>query len=577
MKKVLSLFCALTLALAVSAQSLVIDKPAKVQLPQGAFTANTLKKSQAAKAVDAAKWDSIGLATVTEAFGHLFGNPEQTYLVPVYASKTTAGLYAVANSWYDKNANSAEIIEIHAENPNLCYILPTSLTFTNNNYGFLQTFSKGGYYLSKYPSYTAESIAAAIEDDTDAVWGKKVKNIISFTEEAMLACLTAYNNGAPLVGKAFTVVLPDLEAPVISAVNVEAVGDDRAIVAITATDDVEEVDGLTFTVKNGDNVLLANGKTSNGKLTITGLQKSTEYNLTLIATDNANHASEPFAFSFTTLAESDHEAPVITKAEIQGVADKWVAFTVQATDNQTPAADIVFELAFNGNEPIYMKADEGVININGLTPQTAYSVVITAIDQLGNRSTPANAINFTTLELIPVVLNVTWLEAAYLSEYSKEGAHDFEITFSDSDAEISATLDTYTLSNNAISGTWSTENNTIAAEYSYVTNKGTKLKVLSATETLQFVRMDQANEGMAVYNASFEAMCSDGNLYKGTAELTAYTYDAKTNDHVPMTGETTTAISNLTNETKAIKTIENGQVVIINNGVKRNILGAPIQ
>lgn len=395
----------------------------------------------------------------------------------------------------------------------------------------------------------------------------------------MLVVLSAYKSGQPgyFYGKQFIVELPDLEAPVIKAVTEEYVGSVSAIFAIDVEDDVDDVDSLTFTVKNGDEVILANGKTENGKLTITGLTKNTAYNLSLIAIDRAGHASEAKAFQFTTVAEADEEAPVLAKAELKEVSDKWATISVEATDNESTAEEIRFIVKFAEESQIVLAAEEGVLTLEGLTPSTAYSISVIARDKAGNVS-EAKAVNFTTLEIIPIVLNVDWAQAKYWADYSEPGAYNYDLSFWE--GENYATFDVYAEKEAALSGEYSVENERIGlGQYSKVIYNGATTKVVDAEIKLVYVSRDE--NGLATYDASFEAFCEDGNLYKGAVQIMVYTYKSSGSSSVivPMSGEvdTETGVENAEVATKASKRIENGQLIIRKNGKNFNAQGVEVR
>ena len=574
MKKILSLFCAMAIVLGVSAQPIALEKA--VKLDKAIVNADLKKAPAARKAKAADEWIELGEATVTESFGSLFSIDEETYTTTAYKSATIEGLFAIDNEWYDGNEGSSSIIAIHAEDPELCYILPTYLTYTSESYGYLGTLSAAGQYLDA--GYSQDVIVNYLGDGAD-VWGKKVKNVITFSEDAMLVVLSAYKSGQPgyFYGKQFIVELPDLEAPVIKAVTEEYVGSVSAIFAIDVEDDVDDVDSLTFTVKNGDEVIMANGKTENGKLTITGLTKNTAYNLSLIAADRAGHESDAKDFSFTTIAEADEEAPVLAKAELKEVSDKWATISVEATDNESTAEEIRFIVKFAEESQIVLAAEEGVLTLEGLTPSTAYSISVIARDKAGNVS-EAKAINFTTLEIIPIVLNVDWAQAKYWADYSEPGAYNYDLSFWE--GENYATFDVYAEKEAALSGEYSVENERIGlGQYSKVIYNGATPKVVDAEIKLVYVSRDE--NGLATYDASFEAFCEDGNLYKGAVQIMVYTYkgSGSSSTIVPMSGEvdTETGVENAVVAEKAAKRIENGQLIIRKNGKNFNAQGVEVR
>ena len=509
MKKILSLFCAMAIVLGVSAQPIALEKA--VKLDKAIVNADLKKAPAARKAKAADEWIELGEATVTESFGSLFSIDEETYTTTAYKSATIEGLFAIGNQWYDGNEGSSSIIAIHAENPELCYILPTYLTFTRDDYGYLGTLSAAGQYLDA--GYSQDVIVNALGDGAD-VWGKKVKNVITFSEDAMLAVLSAYKSGQPgyFYGKQFIVELPDLEAPVIKAVTEEYVGSVSAIFAIDVEDDVDDVDSLTFTVKNGDEVILANGKTENGKLTITGLTKNTAYSLSLIAADRAGHESDAKDFQFTTVAEADEEAPVLAKAELKEVSDKWATISVEAADNESTAEELRFVVKFAEESQIVLAAEEGVLTLEGLTPSTAYSISVIARDKAGNVS-EAKAVNFTTLELIPIVLNVDWAQArSWGATESTPVYYNYDLSFWEGE-ENYATFDLYADTEAKLSGEYTTVAGNIGVnQYSKVIYNGASTKVVDAEIKLVYVSRDE--NGLATYDASFEAFCETATCTK---------------------------------------------------------------
>ncbi|MBR1808872.1 MAG: hypothetical protein IJ776_05755 [Paludibacteraceae bacterium] len=478
----------------------------------------------------AEKFQLIGKAVVTATYLAMFQSAtEQVDTLNVYESEDTKGIYKIDNAL----SAAGDPIVIYAQDPELVYILPTELAYYSSSYGYVMLTSQGGRYLDA--GYSTDVIIANLGDGAN-VWGKKVKNIISFTADAIKAGLSAYNGGTWFAGQRFIVELPDLETPTITAVNESYIGAESAIVEIVANDDADNVDDMTFTVKNGATTLVDAGKTTDGKLTISGLTKSTTYNLTITAIDRSGKTSEPFAFTFTTVATSDTTAPTLTKAELKEVSDKWAAISVEATDDVTAAAELVYVVTFADETSVNLTAVEGVITLTGLTPQTAYTVTVAAQDAATNKSV-AKTVSFTTLELIPIVMNIDWIQAQYYSGYSSAGAYDFEIAYWEGDDNY-VIFDTYTKKNNAISGTWSTADGTINAGYSNIKYNGATIKVVSATQTLVFVSLD-ASTNQATYNASFEAMGDDGNLYKGafTTEVLTFAKSGDNSSYVSMAGE----------------------------------------
>ena len=454
---------------------------------------------KAPAAVQEETWEAIGDASVTENFTF---NGEQTYDCPIFASTTTEGLYKLTNLY------GGDDIIIHAENPNQVYILPTLLK--SYSASDLLIMSYAGYYYNYGVSY-ADMIEA--HGSEDGLFGQQVKNVITIAENVMLY---KYNNNVSY-GKQLTIVLPDREAPVITAATESYVGSISVVFAITTTDDVDEVDDLTFTVMNGEDVHIASAKTVNGALTISGLQMNTEYHMTLLATDRAGHTSESFALHFTTVAQGDEQAPELTVAEVNAFTDKQVTLKVGATDDMTAPEEMVFIVTFEGQSPLYLTADaDSLIIIKGLTPSTVYNLTVVAQDKAGNIST-ATPLNFTTLDIIPVLMDIHTIRARYYPNYSSENRYDYYMNFKDTVNNNTVVLDVYTPLLKAISGTYSTVDERIGLDDSQIAYGGSNIQVQSASLSMEFVSLDYSTK-QATYTVSFEVMGKDGNLYKATKE-----------------------------------------------------------
>ena len=573
MKKFTLILSAVLVALSINARgfegkSLTLAKNVKTAELRQLDATPSVKKAPAALLDE--EWVAIGDATVTEAFWSIFSYPAETYECSAFKSATTAGLYAISNV---NDESGTSVIEIHAEDPELVYILKTKI-YSTDNYGDFSLMSKAGYYMAS--GYSADVIISYLGNGTD-VWGKKVKNVISFAGETVLFSLSGYNNGnAMILGEPLIIELPDLEAPVITAVNNSFVGATKAIIEIVADDDADEMDDLTFTVKNGDDVLAEDGKTSDGKLTIDGLTKNTEYSLSLIATDRAGHSSEAFAFSFTTVDAQDEVAPTLVKAEIKEVSDKWATITGEASDNERAVEDIKFVVTFADESSIELAANDGAIKLEGLTPETAYAITVAAKDIAGNIS-DAIALNFTTLEIIPIELTVVSAEAKYYG--GSNGKYNFWLNLygeKDNNYLPDIYIDVYAPQSDKLSGEYSVANGGIQLQYTYLTLASGKVTATDAYIKLVFV---EYYENFPVYTMTFSIMGADGNLYIGT--LNDYIYITDSNNNAltnVVTGESvTTAIDTINADTKAVKRVVDGQVVIEKNGVRYNILGSEIK
>ena len=135
---------------------------------------------------------------------------------------------------------------------------------------------------------------------------------------------------------------------------------------------------------------------------LTGLTANTEYTVTVSAVDAAGiESARSEAATFTTLAaeeEKDNEAPSVPA----GVTASDVTQT-GAKITWTAAADNVGVAGYN----VYVdetkvntdKLVEGLeLELTGLTPDTEYTVTVSAVDAAGNESGRSAAFTFTTLK-----------------------------------------------------------------------------------------------------------------------------------------------------------------------------------
>ena len=157
----------------------------------------------------------------------------------------------------------------------------------------------------------------------------------------------------------------------------------------------------------GYNVYLGESKVNTSPVTVTeydltGLTANTEYTVTVSAVDAAgNESARSEAAAFTTLEaeeEKDNEAPSVPA----GVTASDVTQT-GAKITWTASADNVGVAGYN----VYVdetkvntdKLVEGLeLELTGLTPDTEYTVTVSAVDAAGNESRRSAAFTFTTLK-----------------------------------------------------------------------------------------------------------------------------------------------------------------------------------
>lgn len=369
-------------------------------------------------------------------------------------------------------------------------------------------------------------------------------------------------------------------APVINTCVANYVGSNSVVLEIDATDNVTASEDLLFRVLNDQEVLAENVKLENGKLTIDGLSSNTEYTLTVIAIDEAGNESNPATVIFTTSDVVDEDAPVLVNATLEEVSKRWATISVVATDNETPAENIIYVVTIGEEAPIELTAVNGVITLEGLTPETEYSVQIQAKDIAGNLSDPLNEpITFTTEALTVIEMDIDWVQAKYYPNSSTPGAQNWAFGFWEGEDNY-VWLDSYDSREeaNAISGTYSSEDGSVDLQYSEMEYNGDAPGIISASCTFEFVSYDEEYYGQATYNASFRVEADDDNVYVGSVQIQVLTFDSN-NTYVDMIGEVGggEGIEDIVAEGQAVKVIRNNQVLILKGDKVYNVFGTVVK
>ena len=381
----------------------------------------------------------------------------------------------------------------------------------------------------------------------------------------------------------------DNKKPEISAVEVGKVTNTTIELLVDAEDNYSEADSLLITVKNGENVLL--DKVAIDEVVVTGLTINTEYNFTVIAFDEAGNASDPFAVTAKT--GNDTEAPVIAKAALKNCTDRRAYIKVDASDNVTDFADLVFVVTIQGvAEPLKLQANEdSVLIIFGLAPKTSYSLTVAATDEVGNTCAASAAIEFTTAEDTPVELKPTAALANYLGS-NAYGYQFFQINLYGPKSagwlpDLYFTI--IAMQQTKISGTytttvgdlWTNSNYTYITPDAEVADAMEAMAVTSGQLKLTFTEYKVKNNvSMPAYDFEFSVVAEDGGTYFGSVKdvrLVTYNVQDQQEEIITGEGEIIDAIDNINAAVKATKTIENGMLIIEMNGVRYNVLGNVIR
>lgn len=140
-----------------------------------------------------------------------------------------------------------------------------------------------------------------------------------------------------------------------------------------------------------------NGETYDGKRTWTGLKTGYVLKIKLWwAIAGGRAVSDEITYTVKgTEAAPDTEVPVMVKAEATTIYDTKATLTLNATDNSNGALTYTVTIGENSYTVTGNAGKDVTIDITGLTPETAYTLVVTAKDQAGNESS-AKELIFTT-------------------------------------------------------------------------------------------------------------------------------------------------------------------------------------
>lgn len=140
-----------------------------------------------------------------------------------------------------------------------------------------------------------------------------------------------------------------------------------------------------------------NGETYDGKRTWTGLKTGYVLKIKLWwAIAGSRAVSDEITYTVKgTEAAPDTEVPVMVKAEATTIHDTKATLTLNATDNSNGVLTYTVTIGDNRNTVKGNAGKDVTIDITGLTPETAYTLVVTAKDQAGNESS-AKELTFTT-------------------------------------------------------------------------------------------------------------------------------------------------------------------------------------
>lgn len=140
-----------------------------------------------------------------------------------------------------------------------------------------------------------------------------------------------------------------------------------------------------------------NGETYDGKRTWTGLTTGYVLKIKLWwAIEGGRAVSDEITYTVEgTEAAPDTEAPVMVKAEATTIHDTKATLTLNATDNSNGTLTYTVTIGENSYTVTGNAGTDVTYELTGLTPETAYTLAVTAKDKAGNESS-AKELTFTT-------------------------------------------------------------------------------------------------------------------------------------------------------------------------------------
>lgn len=310
--------------------------------------------------------------------------------------------------------------------------------------------------------------------------------------------------------------------------------------------------------------------------------------------------------------EEDKEAPVLKSADLVSKTHNSAVIAVEATDNMGIASYKVVDeaKAFNAN----FAAVDGKITVTGLTPNTTYNFVISVIDLAGNESEEKKTVGVTTdthfyepneaaptpIQAADHVINVysdkynakqkldfaDWGGGYEMTEKSIEGNNYSLFTYNNGNRNyfgllLNPMVDASVKDARIHMDIWAEVNMEQVGIYPIwkVSEKGD-----NGTEVVVRVPLEGQKWNAIDLPLTQFVYAADGNKVE---PIWNYIHQIKIDgigtqiialDNVYFWSEnTTTQLEEQEVAPKVTKTIENGQLVIIRDGVKYNVVGSVIE
>ena len=381
-----------------------------------------------------------------------------------------------------------------------------------NYYGFkdANALGSGSYYTNKK---TATSVQLPVGM---YIWSVNAEEVSGNT---------LYPYGDPVIGAAF--MINDVFAPEIAKVSVDSLAPDAAHLVITVSDNATAAADLLFSIA-GD-ITVNDTILPDGTILFKGLTENKKYSITITAKDEAGNVSDAYAVEF--VPTDDQEAPTNFQASIKSVADKYAVINVSAQDNKATAEQLVYLISINGGDAAEFKAEGDSIVLEGLTPETEYSLALKVRDIAGNVADTTINLTFTTTQIIPIEVVMKFAEAngyyyntygvweVYLYNVQADGKTLPMAYFAISPDKQYKLSGTYSISGKSMR--MASIIPSVDAEEISATDAAIKLDLIT------FVPDTAADGTITVYGAysiQFQILGKDGNLYVGQLANVVSTY-----------------------------------------------------
>lgn len=284
--------------------------------------------------------------------------------------------------------------------------------------------------------------------------------------------------------------------------------------------------------------------------------------VTFGSADLSKSAMTKSGVTVTPAQENGQTAPAINTFEGVNTLRVYAkgSLTFDAGTAKITSITLKLNSSTNGKRLTTMTSDAGEVTVTGDPDWTATwtnegvnKVVFTVGDKatLGSEGdTKAGQIHI--MEIIVVtdgegggidptptekVLEANYGQAVYMSQFSEEGAHNWEIDLVDDiDGENYNSwlyLDIYTTSATKLNGTYSTENGTLGVEYSGIDLVTEEKELASAELTLAYTGDEN---GYQIYKALFKGTDTEGTIWSMDASVpmiaVSVIFDTETGDPI---------------------------------------------